>query len=445
MATTAELDAAIAAGAVAVTDDYELVMASEAIDAVLEVTGSIHYAGQVVVAALAAGKHVIMMNAELDGTVGPILKTYADRAGVVLSTADGDQPGVLANLIRFVTSIGLEPLVAGNIKGLQDVNRTPETQRGFAEQWGQNVNMVTSFADGTRISFEQAIVANAFGMTVAKRGMNGANWTDHIDKAMALYDVDELVALGGVVDYVVGAQPGPGVYVFARHEDPLQQHYLNLYKLGTGPLYSFYTPYHLCHFEAPLSVARAVLLGDSVMSPRGGPLVDVVAIAKTDLAVGTVLDGLGGFHTYGEAERYAVSRREALLPIGLAEGCTMIRPVQKGSALSYADVSVPTDASATRFEPNKTSVGPPERLMRLVGFGEPIDPIERRLARRQTGRLGEIAPSMAVVADGASHSLRELLVVRKRLSIGERLSELRRRAVKTKWHHDCRVDVDSLE
>ncbi len=339
--TSAELDAAIAAGAVAVTDDHRLAMASAAIDAVLEVTGSIHYAAEVVIDAVTAGKHVIMMNAELDGTVGPILKTYADRFDVVLSTADGDQPGVLANLIRFVTSIGLQPLVAGNIKGLQDVNRTPETQRGFAEQWGQNVHMVTSFADGTKISFEQAIVANAFGLTVAKRGMTGSTWTDHIDQAMSLYDVDALVELGGVVDYVVGAQPGPGVYVFGLHDDPKQQHYLNLYKLGTGPLYSFYTPYHLCHFEAPLSVARAVLLGDSVMSPRNGPLVDVVAIAKTDLAVGTILDGLGGFHTYGEAERYEISRAELLLPIGVAEGCTVVRAVAKGVALSYDNVSVP--------------------------------------------------------------------------------------------------------
>ena len=349
VSSVAELDAAIAAGAPAVTDDHTVVTECGAVDALIEVTGSVHYAAQVTLDAVAAGKHVILMNAELDGTIGPILKQYADSAGVVLTASDGDQPGVQGNLVRFVQSIGVRPLVVGNIKGLQDPYRNPTTQRGFAEQWGQNVHMVTSFADGTKISFEQAIVANAFGLTVSKRGMIGSDWTDHIDGATALYDVDELEALGGIVDYVVGAKPGPGVYVFGTHDDPKQQHYLNLYKLGAGPLYSFYVPYHLCHFEVPLSVARAVLFDDPVLQPADGPQVDVVTVAKTDLAPGTVLDGLGGYHTYGEAERYDVSRRERLLPIGLAEGCTVVRAVAKDSALTYDDVQVPEGRLADRL------------------------------------------------------------------------------------------------
>ncbi len=258
VSTPGELATAMTAGAVGVTDDYRVVTDNTDVDALLEVTGSIHYGAEVALVAIRSGKHVVLMNAELEGTVGSILKHYADENGVIISTADGDQPGVLANLMRFVGTIGLRPLVAGNIKGLQDVNRNPDTQKGFAEQWGQNVHMVTSFADGTKISFEQAIVANAFDLTVAKRGMLGADWHDHIDGAVGLYDVDALTELGGVVDYVVGGQPGPGVYVFASHDDPKQQRYLDLFKLGKGPLYSFYTPYHLCHFEAPLSVARAM-------------------------------------------------------------------------------------------------------------------------------------------------------------------------------------------
>ena len=148
------------------------------------------------------------MNAELDGTLGPMLKLRADRAGVVYSASDGDQPGVQMNLYRFVRAIGVTPLVCGNIKGLHDPYRNPTTQEGFARRWGQNPYMVTSFADGTKISFEQATVANATGMTVARRGMLGHEHHGHVDELTERYDVDELRELGGIVDYVVGAQAG---------------------------------------------------------------------------------------------------------------------------------------------------------------------------------------------------------------------------------------------
>ena len=289
------------------------------------------------------------MNAELDGTVGPILKTYADKAGVVYSGSDGDQPGVELNLYRFVKSIGLTPLLCGNIKGLQDRYRTPTTQKAFAEKWGQSPSMVTSFADGTKISFEQAIVANATGMTIAKRGMYGYDFAGHVDEATKLYDVDELKRLGGIVDYVVGTKPGPGVFVYAAHDDPKQQHYLNLYKLGEGPLYSFYTPYHLCHFEAPLSMARAILFNDPVLAPLGAPQVDIITLAKTDLKAGQTLDGLGEYMTYGECERADVTAQQNLLPIGLAEGCRLKRDIKKDEAVSYDDVEIPTGLLSHRL------------------------------------------------------------------------------------------------
>jgi predicted homoserine dehydrogenase-like protein len=133
------------------------------------------------------------------------------------------------------------------------------------------------------------------------------------------------------------------VFVLASHHDPRQRHYLNLYKLGAGPLYSFYTPYHLCHFEVPLSVARVVLARDAILQPLAGPKVDVVAVAKTDLAEGTVLDRIGGFSSYGTCERYEISRSERLLPMGLAEGCRLKRPVLKDTVLSYDDVTPPPE------------------------------------------------------------------------------------------------------
>jgi len=341
--TVGALQDSIRSRSYAVTDDPNLLTDAEDIDCILEVTGAIEYGAQVTHRALTNKKHVVTLNAELDGTVGPILKVIGDKNGVIFSGADGDQPGVEMNLYRFVKSIRLTPLVCGNIKGLQDPYRNPTTQKGFAEKWGQNPHMVTGFADGTKISFEQAIVANATGMCVAKRGMSrGFEWKAPIDGLTKHYDIDELKKLGGIVDYVVGATPGPGVYVFATHDDPKQKHYLNLYKLGEGPLYSFYTPYHLCHFETPLSVARVCLFGDAVIQSIDGPKVDVITTAKTDLAAGTVLDGIGGYHTYGEAENSNVVQAEKLLPMGLAEGCKLLRDVKKDQALTYADVTRPT-------------------------------------------------------------------------------------------------------
>jgi predicted homoserine dehydrogenase-like protein len=335
------LESAIAAGRPAVTEDPSLLCRAEGIDVVIEVTGAVEFGAQVVVEAIEHGKHVVLMNAELDGTLGPILRVRAERAGVVYSASDGDQPGVQMNLFRFVQSIGLKPMVCGNIKGLHDPYRNPTTQEGFAKRWGQNPHMVTSFADGTKISFEQATVANATGMTVARRGMLGWDHDGHVDELTKRFDVDELDELGGIVDYVVGAQPSPGVFVLGTHDDPAQQHYLNLYKLGEGPLYSFYTPYHLCHFETPLSAARAALFGDAVMEPAGPPRVEVVTTAKVDLAEGTELDAMGGYLTYGQCEVAETVAEERLLPMGVAEGCRVVRAVDKDAVLTYDDVEVP--------------------------------------------------------------------------------------------------------
>jgi predicted homoserine dehydrogenase-like protein len=341
VSTASEADAALAAGTPVVTDDYGLVVGSDTVDAVVDATGAVEYGCHLALASIEHGKHVVLMNAEVDGTVGPILSARAKAAGVVVTGCDGDQPGVQMNLVRFVRGIGLRPLVCGNIKGLQDEYRTPTTQQAFAEKWGQDPYMVTSFADGTKVSFEQALVANATGMTVSQRGMLGMDHHAHIDELTSRYDVAELENAGGVVDYVVGSKPGPGVFVLATHDDPKQRHYLNLYKLGEGPLYSFYTPYHLCHFEVPQTVARAVLFGDATIAPLGAPTVEVVTTAKRDLKAGEVLDGLGGYDTYGVAERADVTAAEELLPMGVAEGCTLKHDVAKDSVITYADVLLP--------------------------------------------------------------------------------------------------------
>jgi predicted homoserine dehydrogenase-like protein len=340
--SAAALARAIEAGRPAVTEDAMLVATSPHVDVVLEVTGAVEDAAGPVLAAIEAGKHVALMNPELDGTVGPILKRRADAAGVVFTNVEGDQPGVEMNLIRFVRGLGVRPVLAGNIKGLQDPYRNPTTQEGFARQWGQNPYMVTSFADGTKISFEQAIVANATGMTVAKRGMHGYSVAPGtpIQEAAKLWDPEPILAGPGIVDYVVGAMPGPGVFVLGAIEHPRQRHYLNLYKLGEGPLYCFYAPYHLCHFEVPTTLARAVLFADAAIAPEA-PHVEVVTLAKRDLAAGEEIDALGGYTVYGEAESAATTAAENLLPIGVAVGCRLRRAVARDTALTYADVEIP--------------------------------------------------------------------------------------------------------
>jgi predicted homoserine dehydrogenase-like protein len=345
----AVLDDAIVLGRPVVTDDEMALIRSPHIDVLLDVTGAVEFGARVTLEAFAHGKHVILMNAELDATLGPILQVYAKRHGVILSACDGDQPAVEVNLYRFVKGMGLIPRVMGNIKGLQDPYRTPTTQKGFAEKWGQRPSMVTSFADGSKVSFEQAVVANATGMTVAKRGLLAYEHRGHVDELTTKYDIDMLRSLGGIVEYVVGAQPGPGVFCLAEHTDPRQRHYLNLYKLGEGPLYSFYAPYHLCHFEVPNTIGRVALLGDAAARAIGGPCVEVCGVAKRDLKAGEPLDDYGHYMTYGQCVSAAEMRERRYLPEGLVEGCRLLRDIAKDAVLTFDDVELPAGRVADRL------------------------------------------------------------------------------------------------
>lgn len=354
------LQACLSSGGFAVTDNPELLCKAEGIDLLVEATGAIQYSTKVILQAIKHKKHVLLFNAEVDATIGPILKVYADKAGVMISGADGDQPGVIMNLYRFVKGLGCTPLLCGNIKGLQDYYRNPTTQAGFAAVWDMTPEMVTSFADGTKISFEQACVANATGMKVAKRGMLGYNHSGHVDDMVSMYDIEEMKRLGGIVDYVVGPKPGPGVFIYATADDPMTRKYLDYGKLGKGPLYSFYTPYHLCYFEIPNSIARMVLFNDIIMAPLAGPIVEVITLAKTELKAGKVLDGLGGYDTYGQCENANVARQENLLPIGLAEGARIKRDLPRDYVLTFDDVEFPEDNLVLKLYREQTEMFFPE-------------------------------------------------------------------------------------
>jgi predicted homoserine dehydrogenase-like protein len=368
-----ELEETVACGGHAVTDNPLLLCEAKGIDAVIEATGDVELGAKVALKAIEHRKHIILMNAELDATVGPILKVYADRAGVVISNADGDQPGVMMNLFRFVKTIGYNPVLVGNIKGLQDYYRTPETQKGFAAAHNITPKMATSFADGTKISMENAVVANATTFRVGRRGMYGPRCA-HVNEAAKLFPLDQMLN-GGLVDYILGAEPGPGVFVLGYNDHPVRQSYMRYFKMGDGPLYTFYTPYHLPHLEVPLTVARAVLFHDAATTPAGGPVVDVITMAKRDLKAGDVLDGIGGFTCYGLAENSDVCRAENCLPMGLAEGCRLKKDIPRGQFIAYDDVVVPVDRLCDRlraeqneyFFPVREMVGKKNRLRRFEG------------------------------------------------------------------------------
>ena len=347
--TQQALDDQIRRGMPVVAEDPFTICRSPEIDVLVDVTGSVEFGAQVLLEAFRHGKSVVLMNAEVDSTLGPILRVYASQGGAILSACDGDEPGVQMNLYRWVTGLGLIPRVIGNVKGLQDPYRNPTTQKGWAERWGQNAAMVTSFADGSKISFEQSIVANATGFGVRSRGMSrGLKYDGSILEIQNLYDIDELRSLGGIVDYTVGPSLIK-VFILAEHPDPKQRHYLELYKMGPGPLYPFWTPYHLVHFEVPNAIARVVLFGDEVAPPLGGPVVEVCAVAKRDLAAGEVLDEYGMYTTYGEAVNADEMSAGHYLPEGLVLGCRLRRAVAQDQVLSYEDVELPAGRLADRL------------------------------------------------------------------------------------------------
>ncbi|MDO5712112.1 MAG: NAD(P)-dependent oxidoreductase, partial [Micrococcales bacterium] len=198
--TAADVDRVCRQDRHAVTSNHEAMTGARSVDVIVDCTGSVEFGAALALATLAGRKHLVLMNAEVDATVGSILSKKFEEAGLVYTGCDGDQPGVQMNLIRFVRGLGLTPLVAGNVKGLQDPYRNPTTQEGFAKQWGQDPHMVTSFADGTKVSVEQALVANAAGLSVHKRGCLQRDHRGHVDELTTMYDVQELKELGGAVD-----------------------------------------------------------------------------------------------------------------------------------------------------------------------------------------------------------------------------------------------------
>src|SRR5882724_5596465 len=334
-----EAEAEIAGGSAVLTEDPMVLTACGAIDVIVEVTGTVEPAAHVVLDAFDHGKHVVMVNAELDSMLGPILKVKADQAGVVVTNTDGDEPGVAMTLYRYLRSLGLHPVAAGNLKGMVDYYRNPDTQRAFAEKNDQDPRKVTSFADSTKLSMEATVLANATGLRAGRRGMYGPACKDVREMANLL--PSEQMLSTGLVDYALGAAPYTGAFVIVHEDSPLKKVQLAYYKLGDGPFYVFYTPFHLPHIQIASTIGRAVVLGDATVAAVAGPVCEVLTVAKRNLRAGETLDGIGGFCSYGLIDNASTARTMAALPIGLSDGCVLRRDVAKDGVVTFEDVAMP--------------------------------------------------------------------------------------------------------
>ena len=327
-------NAALAAGRHVATSQIDLPCRVAAIDVVMEATGDVGAGASVALTAFENRKHLVAANLELQATLGPILRCLADEAGVVYSDVDGDQPGVIMGLFSYCRGLGLEPVVAGNCKGFLNRSATPASQKAFARENGIAPWIACAAADGTKVNLEMAAVANATGMLPARTGMTGVETS--LETVVADFERRCLLNRGAIVEYTFGIPSG--VFVIARTDDPCLQKEFRYLKLGPGPNFLFHESRVVCHFDAPISVARATLYRSPAITPLGRRFVEVAAYAKRDLVAGQRLDGIGGFDCYGQVMRADESEAAGVLPIGLAGGCVAKRSLAKDEPISWADV-----------------------------------------------------------------------------------------------------------
>jgi len=334
----AKLAAAVAEKRPAVSTAPEIAGSISTLDVVIEATGAVELGAREALACIANKKHFISLNAETDGTVGCLLKRKADHAGCVYSNADGDQPGVIMRMVEYVRGCGFEVLAAVNCKGFMNVDATPDSIKEWAVKQNTSPRMTCAFTDGTKMNIEQGVVCNATGLVPAKRGMIGVK-TDQKNAVKDFEATGVLSAQRGIVDYTLGGDFGGGIFILARGKNrEFVQPYLKYLKMGDGPNYLFFRPYHLCHIETPLSAAEAVIYREPTIAPMGKPVAHTITLAKRDLKAGDVLDGIGGFNQYGELD--VAEYTQGLLPIGLAENVRLTRDVKKGDPIPESAVEL---------------------------------------------------------------------------------------------------------
>jgi len=345
--TTDALNAAIESGRIATTQRVETLLESGLIDVVIDATGIPAVGAEIGLAAMEHGKHLVMMNVEADVTIGAYLRSEAERLGVVYSLGAGDEPSSCMELIEFVSAMGHRIVSAGKGKNNPlNFDATPDVYTEEAVRRHMNPRMLVEFVDGSKTMVEMAAIANATGLFPDRPGMHGpACSRDELNKVLIPESAGGVLSSGeGRVDYSIGKGVAPGVFVVAEMDHPRIRERMEDLKMGEGPYFTFYRPYHLTSLEVPLTCARAVLYGKADMVPMARPVAEVCAVAKKDMAVGEVLDQIGEYCYRAWIMTAAEARSAAAIPCGLLTGAKVTAPIKKGDLITRANAAVPDNS-----------------------------------------------------------------------------------------------------
>lgn len=338
-----EADRAVAEGRHVVVDDYSIVTGMKTVDVMLESTGVPEIGAKAALRSARNGQHLAMMNVETDITVGPILNWYARKKGVLYALAAGDEPAACKELYDFAASLGFTIVAAGKGKNNPlDRYARPDDPAWACEaaRRGLTPTMLIEFVDGSKTMIEMAAVSNATGLVPDIRGMHGPNTNrDELNQAFALKEHGGCLNQTGVVDYGIG-KVAPGVFLIVTTDHPRLREALVLRDMGHGPYYTLFRPFHLCSIEVPLTCAMLAIRQQSNMEPLDKLVSEVFAVAKRDLSPGDELDTIGGATFYSLIDRYEIAKEENVLPIGLAKGAKLARPVRKDTPITYDDVTL---------------------------------------------------------------------------------------------------------
>ncbi|MCJ7648286.1 MAG: homoserine dehydrogenase [Candidatus Lokiarchaeota archaeon] len=346
----ADMHNAIKSGKLAICIDSILTTQCELIDVFVDVTFDVADGLKYAKSAIENHKHIVMYNSEADSIFGPYLSGLAEKEGVVYTSGDGDQHTALKRLINEIEFWGFKNVMAGNMKGYLDRYSNPTSIIPEAEKRNLDYKMCASYTDGTKLNIEMALIANSIGGITITPGMKGPRLKDIYD-IFSIFDFEKIWdGSTPVVDYVLGAYPAGGVYVIGFNNQPYQMEKLAYYPspLGDGPFYVFHRPYHLGHFEVMKTIAEVFLDKWAILKPSFGLKTNVYAYAKKPLYRGEILDGIGGYATYGLIENCSDNLTEPGLPICLAENVSMKKDVQKDEKIYLKDIVY--DERETRFE-----------------------------------------------------------------------------------------------
>lgn len=338
--TLSDLNYAIQRGKVAITDKGELLASSGLVHVMIESSNAVLQGALHALKAIQNHQHVVMMNFEAEMMYGPVLLKAALDEGVVYTCADGDQPTVIKKMIDEIEMWGLDIVMAGNIKNYLDRYTDPVKIAPEADKRTLDHKMCSAYTDGTKLCVEMAVLANAINGKAAVPGMLGHKMK-HVNEIFNYINFDEVWdRKHPLVDYVLGSEPKGGVFVVAHTADKFQQYTFNWFPpdVGPGPYYIFSRPYHLGHIEAMQCVAEAYLDGTARLQPIYGMRTNVHTYAKRDLKAGDLLDGMGGFNSYGLIENLANDQSNPGLPILLNENLKLKRDLSKDQRIGLEDV-----------------------------------------------------------------------------------------------------------